>query len=602
MKDKISNLIGFFATVRWCLSLSWRSSKFYTIIRIAADIVTPLLTIAIAFVGKHILDLLSGSWQVADTRNILILLFMGLAFIYIVRLVSRHAVQYSQSMQSEMLNDEIAISMMERSLSADLEFFDNPEYYDRLRSASQDSMAVSYIVWNVMSCISAAVAFIGAFGVLFQANPIYGLAMMAAAVPASIAAAKYTKLLYMLSLEQINEHRQMYYCQHIASEKLFAQDVRLFNAGERLKDRYRRIWSTLFGKRKCMTRKRSVLTGLLECLPEMVVIFIGIDIAFGVLDGINTVGDYALFTGLAGQLWGSISMFSSSTLQIYDNKLKIENIKKLDTFQNRIIDNGDKKLTAVESISFENVSFTYPGAAFLALKNVSFTLHKNEKVVLVGLNGSGKSTLIKLLLRMYEPDTGTIRINGVNIREYKLSELRANFSVYFQEMCNYNFTLRENFTIADDGQADIDSNAAKALETAYGYDILGKASKGMDTSITRLFDTNGIELSGGQHQKLALARTLYRRHTALILDEPSSNLDPKAEHEIFAALKTFTNDKMTIFTSHRLSNAALADRILVLEKGEIVEDGTQEELLQNKHRYAELFQYQQEKYDVKKNE
>ncbi|MCL2284795.1 MAG: ABC transporter ATP-binding protein/permease, partial [Firmicutes bacterium] len=231
------------------------------------------------------------------------------------------------------------------------------------------------------------------------------------------------------------------------------------------------------------------------------------------------------------------------------------------------------------------------------INHISFTLHKNEKVVLVGLNGSGKSTLIKLLLRMYEPDTGEIRINGVNIKEYKLSQLRANFSVYFQDMYNYNFTLRENFTIADDGQADVDSNATKALQAAYAGDILEKATKGMDTSITRLFDTDGIELSGGQHQKLALARALYRRHTALILDEPSSNLDPKAEHEIFGALKTFTDGKMTIFTSHRLSNVALADRILVLEKGRLVEDGTQEELLRNKHKYAELFQYQKEKYD-----
>jgi len=600
MKNFNIALSGFFATVKWCITLSWRSSKLYTIARIAADIVTPLLAIATAFVGKHILDLISGPTETADAHNTLILLFAGLASIAIVRLVSRHAVQYSQSMQSEMLNGEIAITMMERALSADLEFFDNPEYYDRLNSASQDSMAVSYIVWNVMSCISASVAFVGAFAVLFQANPIYGLAMMAAAVPASIAAAKYTKSLYMLSLEQINEHRQMHYCQYMASGKEFAQDMRLFDAGERLKARYRRIWTALFGKRRGMTRKRSILTGLLECLPELVVVSIGVHIAFGVLDGKSTVGDYALFTGLAGQLWSSINMFSSSTLQIYDNKLKIENIKKLDTFKNRVIDSGKKSLKKVESISFENVSFTYPGAKYAALKNISFALHKNEKIVLVGLNGSGKSTLIKLLLRMYEPDTGVIRINGVDIKEYKLSQLRANFSVYFQDMFNYNFTLRENFAIADEGQQD--EHVIDALKAAYAHDILEKATKGLDTSITRQFDLDGIELSGGQHQKLALARALYRRHTALILDEPSSNLDPKAEHEIFAALKAFTDGKMTIFTSHRLSNVALADRILVLEKGRLVEDGTQEELLKNKHRYAELFQYQQEKYDVKKSQ
>jgi len=558
------------------------------------------LAIVAAFVGKHLLDLLSGAWEVADARGTLLLLFCCLLVIALVRKASQIMVQYSQSMQSEMLNGQISLDMMGRALSADLEFFDNPDYYDRLQSASQDSMAVSYILWNVLSCISASVAFVGAFAVLFQASSLYGLAMLAAAVPASIAAAKYTKLLYHLSLEQVNEHRQMYFCRHMASEKAFAQDMRLFNAGEKLKDRYRRIWTELFTKRKGMTRKRSVLTGILECLPEIVVVLIGVDIAFGVLGGTNTVGDYVLFTGLAGQLWGSINMFSSLSLQIYDNKLKIENIKRLDSFKNRVEDSGTNLLSRVDSITFEKVSFTYPGAKVAALSNISFELNKSEKVVLVGLNGSGKSTLIKLLLRMYEPDAGAIYINGVNIREYKIAELRANFSVYFQDMHNYNFTLRENFSIADDGVPNADTQAKAALDAAFAGDIWEKASKGLDTSITRLFDPDGIEISGGQHQKLALARALYRRHTALILDEPSSNLDPKAEHEIFKNLAAITEGKMTIFTSHRLSNVALADRILVMEKGRLMEDGTQAELLKNKHRYAELFQYQQEKYAVHK--
>jgi ABC-type multidrug transport system fused ATPase/permease subunit len=226
--------------------------------------------------------------------------------------------------------------------------------------------------------------------------------------------------------------------------------------------------------------------------------------------------------------------------------------------------------------------------------DISFTIHNKEKVVLVGLNGSGKSTIIKLLLRMYEPDAGVIRINGTDIREYKLAALRANFSVYFQEMRNYQFTLRENFTIADENGQD--SHAIAMLHAAHGADILGKAT--LDTSLTRHFDTNGIELSGGQHQKIALARALFRSHTALILDEPSSNLDPKAEHELFKSLNRLTRDKTTIFTSHRLSNVALADRILVLEKGRIIENGTQQELISNKHLYAELFQYQKEKYEV----
>jgi len=598
MKHIAKGFPSFVSTVAWCLSFSWKSSKLFTMIRIVADILTPLLTIAAAFVTRNLIDLLAGEVMVEDAQRTLLLLFGGLLAIALVRMISQKAVQYSQVMQDDILNGEIALKMMDCAFSADLEFFDNSDYYDKLQSATRDSMAVPSILWSALSCIGASVSVIGAFIVFYQANFLYGFAMMAAAIPASIGAAKYTKLLYILSLEQINEHRRMYYCQHIASEKIFAQEIRLFDAGERLMKRYRRIWNTLFINRKGMTRKRSILTGLLECLPETVVVLIGLDIAFGVLNGTNTVGEYALFTGLAAQLWSSISMFSNASLQIYDNKLKIENVKQLDMFQKRVIDNGKESLFQVQSIVFDNVSFTYPGTSTPALNEVSFSLHKDEKVVLVGLNGSGKSTLIKLLLRMYEPNTGVIRINSLDIKEYKLCDLRANFSVYFQETQNYHFTLRENFSIADEEKADaeIDTSVKEAIRAAYGDDILEKAKKGLDTNLTRLFDLDGLELSGGQHQKLALARALYRKHSALILDEPSSNLDPKAEHEIFKALKSLTDGKMTIFTSHRLSNVTLADRILVLEKGQLVEDGTQEELLKNKHRYAELFQYQQVKY------
>lgn len=176
--------------------------------------------------------------------------------------------------------------------------------------------------------------------------------------------------------------------------------------------------------------------------------------------------------------------------------------------------------------------------------------------------------------------------------------MRANFSVYFQDMRNYSFTLRDNLTIADEAQKNVEEAAAAALRNSCCEDILKQADRGLDTNLTRFFAPDGIELSGGQQQKLALARAFYRRHTALILDEPSSNLDPRAEKEIFQALQKLTQGKMTIFTSHRLSNVFLADRIIVLERGMIVEDGSQEELLRNKQRYAELFRYQQEKYLV----
>lgn len=199
---------------------------------------------------------------------------------------------------------------------------------------------------------------------------------------------------------------------------------------------------------------------------------------------------------------------------------------------------------------------------------------------------------------MYDPDSGVIKINDVDIRRYSINSLRKNFSVYFQEMLNYSFSIRDNLIIADETNPDIEGSISKALDDSYSVDVVNKAPHGLETELTRLFASDGLELSCGQNQKLALARAFYRRHTAIILDEPSSNLDPRAENEIFNSLKQVTDGKLTIFTSHRLSNVFLADRIIVLENGQIIEEGTQEQLIRNNKRYAELFQYQQKKYST----
>jgi len=217
---------------------------------------------------------------------------------------------------------------------------------------------------------------------------------------------------------------------------------------------------------------------------------------------------------------------------------------------------------------------------------------------IVGLNGSGKSTLIKLLLRFYNVDSGEIRINGQNIQNYELVSLRSAFSVYFQDMKNYSFSLRENMRISDLEQIIDDDAILNALQSSDAGELMESLPNGLDTYLSRAFHNEGVELSGGQNQKLALSRAFYRRHSALILDEPSSNLDPEAESRVFEALNQLCSGKTTLFTSHRLSNVVLADRIVVIENGMIIEQGTQERLLQKGGRYAELFRYQQEKYSA----
>jgi ABC-type multidrug transport system fused ATPase/permease subunit len=363
--------------------------------------------------------------------------------------------------------------------------------------------------------------------ILARENWIYVLIMLLAAIPAAIVSAHYTKALYALSLEQLNNERQLSYFQTLAIDRRYAQDLRLYNVGERLKQKYRSLWQLLFDQRRDKIKKKTFQTILITILPEVVIVGIGFSVAKDILASRATIGDYALLTGLVSQLWGGVSQFTASLIQVLDNKLRIDTMRSYEAITNRIQDSGSLKLKKVESIYFENVSFRYPGTDKLVLEEVSFNVKLGEKVAIVGINGSGKTTLIKLLLRMYEPDMGVIKVNEIDIKSYSLESLRRNFSVYFQDMENFSFSIRDNFSMTDETHPDSERCLNQSLKDVDLCETVSCAGNGLDTYLNKYFSEKGIELSGGQHQKLALARTLFRRNTAVVLDEPSSNLDPK---------------------------------------------------------------------------
>ena len=280
--------------VRACVLLSWEASPFYTLLRLAGSLFPSLAAVAASLMGKYLLDLLAGSWTVGEPFGMAAVLLAGMLAFALCSAALQKAGQYAQSMQEEIIGGKLSLKMMERASGADIEYFDNPEYYDKLTACMRDVPAIGYLLWNALTALSAVISFGVVFLVLSRENMIYSLIMLAAALPASIASAKYVKLIYQLSLDQINGERKKSYCQSLTIDRLYVKSIKLYDLGGYLREKYRRVWEGLFQERKSINRSRTALTIWLECLPELAATGIGIALAFRVLEGKATVGDYSV--------------------------------------------------------------------------------------------------------------------------------------------------------------------------------------------------------------------------------------------------------------------------------------------------------------------
>ena len=586
--------------IRSCFTLCLKASPLYTLLRVAGKLFVTVQSIVSAYLMKHLIDLLSVPSALPQRMQELYLSLLFLALLIVLSALMSKFCGYASTMQNDILQKYIAMRMMNQALSADLSFFDDSKYYDRFEKVQADSHALTYITWSAIDCISAAVSFLSSFVIIGRLNIWYALAIAVLSVPAAFAGKQYTKALYSLETEQMNDLRKRGYLNLLATNKRFAQSVRLYDLGDYLKTRYDSLWLAAYLKKKKLIRSRTVISAFLEMLPEVAMVVVSAFVVFRVIEGKATVGDFTLHYSLLSQLSASILILINSGVQVYDNRIKVQNVMGFEEIPHQITDSGTRTLEGIHRLELRNVSFCYPDCERKVLDRVSFAIEENQKIALIGINGSGKSTLIKLLLRFYDPTEGSILINGINIREYTLSSLRGAFACYFQNELNFGFSLKENITISDWKHTAEDDAVKKALRFSTADSVLTQAEQGWDTPLSRQFEDHGMELSGGQTQKVAIARAFYRADHAefLIFDEPSSALDPQAEKQVLDGMKEVGKGKMMLFTSHQLRNVSIADRVVVLENGKVLESGTKEELLQLNGRFAELYRYQAEHYQT----
>jgi len=606
LKERVSALKNLPAFV----AIIWRTSPFLTASSLVLRLIRALVPIVTLYIGKLIIDevvllvqrpnhpgTLQEWWAsgLLDWLSVLVIAEFALA---VLADVLGRVVSLIDSLLGERVSNDTSIRLMEHAATLDLEDFEDAEFQDKLERARQQAsgrMALMGLLFgqaqNVITVLSFAAG-------LFVYAPWLIVLLVIALVPSFLGEAHFNAQSYALAYFRTPERRELDYLRRTAASAEAAKEVKIFGLHGFLIDRYRRLATDLYAANRKLAVRRASWGGLFTAIGTIGYYLAYAYIAWRTLAGEFTIGDLtflaASFRRLSGLLEGLLSGFSATAGQaLYlDDLFSFFDVKPE-------IYSPDNPLPFPEPIregfTFDNVGFRYPGAERWAVRNLSFTLHAGEVLALVGENGAGKTTLVKLLARLYDPDEGRILLDGRDLRDYDLEQLRGNIGVIFQDFVRFNFTAADNIAV---GRIDARGDAARieeAAERSRASDVIAKLPGGYDQMIGKRF-RNGVELSGGEWQKVAIARAYMRDAQVLILDEPTAALDARAEFEVFQRFKEVSEGRTAVLISHRFSSVRMADRILVLADGKVEAQGTHDELIAQSGRYAELFELQAASY------
>ena len=600
---------GFFSRFFYIIKLVWRTGHWIPFLLCFVALFKGVTPVIGSIISKNILNALQDvikagfmpeqAFWTSGILYLLIALFVYRLLILIVNDISRAL----NRIASEKVVKEVKSQIMEKSKEIDLASFDNPEFYEKMENANREAgHRPLQILTETFGVISSVIELISFLVVLLSAPglPWITFAVCFISIPSAVVNFVYRRKNFKYMRFSSKERRQMSYFSNILVDKDLVKEIRLYDLADTFIGRFFTAFQIYYkGLRKLILGENawhvvfSVITGVTNLVFYII-------IAKQVFTGQIQIGDYTYYTGAIASVAACISTLIASSGTIYEGTLFIDNLIAFMEEKQTIVPQAEPALEVKRgidhTIEFVDVSFRYPGTKRDVLKNISFTIQPGQTLALVGLNGAGKTTLIKLLTRLYDPTVGVILLDGVDLRKYDLKSLYQTFGIIFQDFGKYALSVEENIRLGDihkDATVEMVEYASKQ-STANEY--IEKLADGYDTPLMRIFEQNGIELSIGQWQKLAIARAFYADSDIMILDEPTASLDPMAEQEIFNQFDRLRNNKMTVFVSHRLSSATIADQILVIENGCLVEKGSHIELMERGEKYYTLFTTQSKRY------
>lgn len=612
----LGRFFGVFRYSREALGLVWTTDKGLTITLAALTIFAGVIPGAIAYVGKLIVDavvLATETGQAADRS--MVLRWIGVEAVLVVLMAAaQRGLTIAQSLLRALLGQRVNVMILEKAQTLELSHFEDSEFYDKMTRARREASSRPLsLVTRTFGLVQNGITLLTYGWLLVQFSWLAVVGLLVAALPAFFVETYFSGAAFRLFRWQVPETRRRNYLEWLLAREDYVKEVKLFGTGELFLDRYRKIFDELYTQDKSLTLKRGGWGFLLGVLSSAAFYAAYGWIGWSAAMGWITLGGMTMYLLIFKQGQSSIAASLSAIGKMYEDNLYLSNLYE---FLDEEIETQDG--TAVsgpepgDGVRFENVSFVYPtgsqtdddddgqanrsAGGVIALDGVSLHLRPGQKLALVGENGSGKTTLIKLLTRLYLPSAGRILLDGRDLNDWKLDALRDRIGVIFQDFVRYQLQVGENIGVGDVANVDDRDQQQSAAEQGMADSFIDEMENGYETQLGRWFK-DGRELSGGQWQKIALSRAFMRKQAdILVLDEPTSAMDAEAESQLFDHFREVTRKQMAILISHRFSTVRMADQIVVLANGRIIERGSHEELMQQNGHYAHLFTIQAKGY------
>ena len=580
------------------LHFVWESGPAVVSWNIATRIISAFLPVGIGIVGRFIIDGVNRlRLNQALPQHFWWLVGAEMTLAVVAGILSR-AVDYFDNLLADRYTHHVSVEVMRKAASLDVTVYEDPVFYDRLERARVQATDRLAMIQQMGRLIQQTVTAIAFSLVLIRYSPFLLVLLVAGILPAFLGESHFAFLTYAKNFRQTPARRQMDYLRQVGGSKEAAKELKLFNLSEYLTGRFTKLSQGIYEENVALNKRRLFWGGLLAIVGQLGYYGAYAYSIYQTIEGRYSIGDLTLITTAIMQAMANIQLAFSTASGVADQALFLTDLLAFFEMKPGVASkvNGlPAPSPIVLGFEFQNVSFVYPGTDRRVLSNFSFTLRPGERVALIGENGQGKTTVVKLITRLYDPTEGRILLDGIDLREYDLADLHAEIGVIFQDFMRYEMTARENIAVGRIEVQHTPNEIEYAAEKSLASGVIARLAGGYDQMLGRRFE-KGVDLSGGEWQKLALARAYLRDAQLLIMDEPTAALDARSEFEVFERFAELTEDKMALLISHRFSTVRMADRIVVLEGGRLVEEGSHSQLIAVGGRYAAMFEMQAASY------